>query len=160
MSTIYILINKNNKRIGGIYNSEIFLQDKINTLKENLPDIELEVEEKIINTNITKKKFINPSFKNNKIVVSTNTEGEEENEKEKEKISYKINEEIENEIKRIEEFHKIFKEDLKSYDNIKENNLEIPDFFKDKFKVIQNIHNNNIPEKERFSYFVSNIYYK
>ena len=158
MSTIYILINKQNKSIWGIYNSEIFLQDKINTLKENLPDIELEVEEKIINTNITKKKIINPSFKNNKLVVSINTEGEEDDGKEK--ISYKINEEIESEIKRIEEFHKNFKEDLKSYDNIKENNLEIPDFFKDKFKVIQNIHNNNIPEKERFSYFVSNIYYK
>lgn len=156
MSTIYILINTQNKNIWGIYNSEIFLQDKINTLKQNLPDIQLEVEEKIINTNITKQKFKDPSFKNNKLVVLKETEKENENEK----ISYKVNEEIESEIKRIEEFHENFKEDLKSYDNITENNLEIPEFFKIKFDVIKNIHDNQIPQKERFSYFISNIYYK
>lgn len=152
MSTIFILINKQNKNIWGIYNSEIFLQDKINTLKQNLPDIQLEVEEKIINTNIIKQKFINPSFKNNKLIV--------DNGKQEEEFSYKINEEIQSEIKRIEEYHKNFKEDLKSYDNITENNLEIPEFFKTKFDVIKNIHDNQIPQKERFSYFISNIYYK
>lgn len=153
MSTIYILINKENKSIWGIYNSEIFLQDKINTLRQNLPDIQLEVEEKIINTNITKQNIINPEFKNNKLIVNT-SENENEN-----KIVCK-NEEIQSEIMRIEEFYKNFKEDLKSYNKIVENELEVPEFFKNKFEVIKKINNNNIAEKEKFSYFISNIYYK
>lgn len=153
MNSIYILINKENKNIWGIYNSEIFLEDKINTLKENFPNIQLEVEEKIMNTNITKKKITNPSFEKNKLIIK--------NEKEENKnILNEKNENIQNEVKRIEEFYKLFKEDLKSYTNIKENKLEIPDFFKKKFNVIQNIYDNNIPNNEQFSYFVSNIYYK
>lgn len=153
MSTIYILINKENKTIWGIYNSEIFLQDKINTLKQNLPDIQLEVEEKIINTNITKQNIINPEFKNNKLIVDTS-----ENKNEKTMVCK--NEEIQSEIIRIEEFYKNFKEDLKSYNKIIENELEVPEFFKKKFEVIKKINDNNIAEKEKFSYFISNIYYK
>ena len=153
MSSIYILINKENKNIWGIYNSEIFLEDKINTLKENFPNIQLEIEEKIMNTNITKKRIINPSFEKNKLIIKNKKE-------EKKYILNEQNEDIKNEVKRIEEFYKLFKEDLKSYTNIKENKLEIPDFFKKKFNVIQNIYDNNIPDNEQFSYFVSNIYYK
>lgn len=153
MSSIYILINTENKNIWGIYNSEVFLEDKINTLKENFPNIQLEIEEKIINTNITKKRIINPSFEKNKLIIKNEKE-------EKNNILNEQNEDIKNEVKRIEEFYKLFKEDLKSYTNIKENKLEIPDFFKKKFNVIQNIYDNNIPNNEQFSYFVSNIYYK
>ena len=153
MNSIYILINKENKNIWGIYNSEIFLEDKINTLKENFPNIQLEIEEKIMNTNITKKKITNPSFEKNKLIIKNKNE-------EKKNILNEQNEDIKNEVKRIEEFYKLFKEDLKSYANIKENKLEIPDFFKTKFNVIQNIYDNNIPDKEQFSYFASNIFYK
>jgi len=69
MSTVYILSEQNSNNIWGVYNSDIFLEHMINTLKLNNPEIELKIEEKIINTNITKLEINNPTFKKNKLII-------------------------------------------------------------------------------------------
>lgn len=150
-NTVYILFD-NNKNIWGVYNSEIFLENMINTLKNNIPLLQLQVEEKIMNTNISKNIISNPYFKKNKLVI----EKEKDENNETKNCFYNI--EIENEVKKIENLYDIFKEDLKSYDTLSIQKIEIPDFFKEKFNVIKKIHDNNIPEKEMFSYYMSNIY--
>ena len=150
MSTVYILSEQNSNNIWGVYNSDIFLEHMINTLKLNNPEIELKIEEKIINTNITKLEINNPTFKKNKLIIDNKESSNQQNAKDKEIIS--------TEIKKIEELYETFLQDIKSYEKLLVEKLEVPDFFKNKFNVIENIFENKIPEKERFSYYMSNIY--
>ena len=150
MSTVYILSEQNSNNIWGVYNSDIFLEHMINTLKLNNPEIELKIEEKIINTNITKLEINNPSFKKNKLIINNKESCNHKSGKDKEIIA--------NEIKKIEELYETFLQDIKSYEKLLVEKLEVPDFFKNKFNVIENIFENKIPEKERFSYYMSNIY--
>lgn len=148
MSTIYIL-SDNNKKIWGVYNSDIHLENMINTIKSINNNITLEIEEKILNTNISKKYIKNPEFKNNKLCI------ENETLLNKNKL---YNKEIENEVRKIEELYETFKKDYDSYKKIIENNLEIPHFFEEKYNIFENIENNNIEKKDQFNYFLSNIY--
>jgi len=150
MSTVYILSEQNSNNIWGVYNSDIFLEHMINTLKLNNPEIELKIQEKIINTNITKLEINNPSFKKNKLIIDNKESSNQKSGKDKEIIA--------NEIKKIEELYETFLQDTKSYEKLLVEKLEVPDFFKNKFNVIQNIFENKIAEKERFSYYMSNIY--
>lgn len=150
MSTVYILSEQNSNNIWGVYNSDIFLENMIHTLKINDPEIQLKIEEKIINTNITKKEIENPTFKKNKLIVEDKNCSNKKSSKDKEIIS--------NEVKKIEELYETFLQDIKSYEKLLVEKLEVPDFFKNKFNVIQNIFENKMEEKERFSYYMSNIY--
>lgn len=150
MSTVYILSEQNSNNIWGVYNSDIFLENMIHTLKINDPEIQLKIEEKIINTNITKKEIENPTFKKNKLIVEDKNCSNEKSSKDKEIIS--------NEVKKVEELYETFLQDIKSYEKLLVEKLEVPDFFKNKFNVIQNIFENKMEEKERFSYYMSNIY--
>lgn len=133
MSVLY----DNNKKIWGIYNSELMIKSMLSALKELNPSIEYFIEEFYVNTNISKKKILSEN-------ENTNT--------------VKYNPCISKEIKKIEGIYEKFLSVKKTYDSFDKGRI-VPEFLKKDFEFLEEMHNKHIPDSEMFHYYVD-IYNK